>query len=88
MAFSSTIKGKTVFGNKRVHWGTWTNGSGDTGGDISTGLKRVDMLVLTVKASTSAATAPVINETFPLASGSVTIVCEDNQDGYWLAIGI
>jgi hypothetical protein len=87
MAFSSTITETTVFGNKRVAYGTFTNGGSDTGGDIETGLDRVDAIHLVHSGSAVVASAPVVNETFPLASGDVTIVTVADADGFWIAYG-
>ena len=87
MAFTSAVLGTTVFGNKRVKWGTFTTSSTDTGGDISTGLTRVDMMLLQHSGSAAAADAPAITETFPLSGGDVTVIHTTSADGYWLAIG-
>lgn len=89
MAFASAVTGVNYFGNKKIVWGTYTNGSGDTGGDIATGLSTVDYLDLQSKGSSVIATAPVVNETFPLSNstGAVTVVTADNEDGYWFAFG-
>lgn len=87
MAFTSAVLGTTVFGNKRVKWGTFTTSSTDTGGDISTGLTRVDMMLLQHSGSAAAADAPAITETFPLSGGDVTVIHTESADGYWLAIG-
>jgi hypothetical protein len=87
MAFASAIVGETVFGNKRVKWGTYTNGLGDTGGDVNTGLQSCEALVLQPGGSSAIATAPVVDETLPVSGNAVTIVTADNEDGTWLAIG-
>lgn len=87
MAFTSAVLGTTVFGNKRVKWGTFTTSGSDTGGDISTGLTRVDMMLLQHSGATDVDDAPAVNETFPLSGGDVTIVHTASADGYWLAIG-
>ncbi|MBI4137106.1 hypothetical protein HY469_03525 [Candidatus Roizmanbacteria bacterium] len=89
MAFSSTIEGKSVFGNKRVHWGTYTNTGGSTGGDIDTALGgQVEIVQLQPKGSAVATNAPVVNESFPNSLGSAeTIVTDANEVGTWLAIG-
>lgn len=68
----------TVFGNKRAVMGTYTQGNGDTGGDIVTGLTTVEYFDATgaTKVSNS--------------SGTVTITTADPteaQTGYWMAIG-
>ena len=76
-----------MFGNKRVAYGTFTNGGSDTGGDIETGLNRVDFIHLQVRGSAVDTNAPAVNETFPLASGNVTIVTTADTDGIWVAYG-
>lgn len=87
MAFESAIVGETVFGNKRIKWGTYTNGSGDTGGNINTGLQSCEAIFLQPGGSSVIATAPVVNETLPVAGSAVTVVTADDEDGTWLAIG-
>jgi len=86
MAFSSTITETTVFGNKRVAFGTFTGDGGSTGGEIETGLDRVDMIHLQQSGS-SAVNATSINETLPLASGDVTVVTAPDMVGFWIAYG-
>ena len=88
MAFAYTIDTQTVFGNKRVIMGTFTNGAGDSGGDIVTGLQVVDFATLQSTGDTVIAAAPTINETFPSAPGTLTIVNTANEDGIWMAIGV
>jgi len=87
MAFTSAITAKTVFGNKRVHFGTYTTDSTDTGGDINTGLRSCEAIFLQQMASAVTADAPVVNETLPVAGSAVTIVQTASADGYWMAIG-
>ena len=87
MAFAYTKDGYTIIGNKRLVWGTYTNGSGDTGGDIDTSLSRVEMINLQHTGTAVSTGAPAINETLPMSSGVVTIVTDDNSDGIWFAIG-
>jgi hypothetical protein len=86
MAFSSTVTNKTVFGNKRVHYGTW-DGSGVTTGNINTGLRLVEHISLTAKKSAVTANTPVVNEVFPCAGSAVTVVFDSGLDGYWMATG-
>lgn len=86
-AFAYTVEDKTVFGNKRVHTGTYTPSGGSTGGDIVTGLNHVDFISLQTTGSAVSADHPSANETFPLASGTVTIVTTANKAGIWLAVG-
>ena len=87
MTMSTTINFQTVFGNKRIVCGTSVI-SGDTAtGDVVTGLNTVDILFPVVKGATQKGVS--VNETFPLATGDVTVVTEtNNQTFYWLAIGI
>ncbi len=87
MAFTSAVLGNTVFGNKRVKWGTFTTSGTEEGGDIATGLTRVDMMLLQHSGASVATDAPAVTETFPLSGGDVTIVTTKSADGYWLAIG-
>ena len=87
MTFAYTISGKSYIGDLMLVWGTYTNASGDTGGDVSTGLGTVYHFHMQPKGTAVVASNPVANETFPLASGDVTVVNTDNEDGYWFAIG-
>lgn len=88
MAFTYVVSEKTVFGNKRVHKGTFTNTGGSTGGDIETGLARVDFISLQHGGAAVVSDAPAVNETLPLASGAVTVVTAADADGFWWAEGI
>jgi hypothetical protein len=88
MAFAAVVKQTTVFGNKRIVMGTYTNSS-STGGDITTGLSLVEAIFLQPVDSSVIANAAVINETLPLANdgGVVTIVTTNNENGIWMAYG-
>jgi len=86
MAFSAAKTGETVFGDKRVTFGTW-DGGGETGGNINTGLHHVEMMMLTAAGSAIVADAPTINETFPCDGSAITIICTSDKDGYWMAFG-
>lgn len=89
MAFASAVLDQTVEGNKRVVTGTYTGSGGGTGGDIATGLSRVDFISLQPGGASAFALAPVVNETLPLANGgAVTIVTNANETGYWRAEGV
>lgn len=88
MAFASAITQRpSAFGNKRFSMGTYTNGSGDTGGNINTGLRSCEFICLQPGGSSVIATAPVVNETLPVAGTAVTVVTADNEDGNWFAVG-
>jgi hypothetical protein len=86
MAFTFTKTHEFVAGDRRITMGTFTSAGGSTGGDIYTGLQKVDGMKLTHKGSAVVATHPVVNETFPVAD-PVTIVTAANGVGYWLAFG-
>ena len=88
MAFSYSVLDRMVFGDRRVVIGTFTNGSGDTGGDVKTGLNRVDVFIAQPTGSSVTSNQVTVNESFPLAGGDVTIVTDDNVDGIWIAIGV
>lgn len=84
MAFTNTITGNSVWGNKRVAWGTWTTDT--TGGDLDTGLTMVDFIFLQT-ITTAPTEAPAVAETLPVAGSAVTIAVTSSSDGYWLAFG-
>ena len=87
MAWTYTVDEKTIMGNKRVHYGTYTNTVADTGGDIVTGLRRVEAMFLQPTGAAVIASAPSVYETIPLSSGTVTIVNTAAKSGLWMAIG-
>ena len=87
MAFSFTIENEQILeGNMRIVYGTW-NADSVTGGEIVTGLGRVDTCLLGHTGSATEAAVAVVNETLPLASGSVTIVTTSGDTGTFIAIG-
>jgi len=71
----------------RHSYGTFTNGGGDSGGDIVTGLHQVKTMYLQHTGSAVVASAPVVNETLPANSGTMTIVTTAGADGVWHAFG-
>jgi len=88
MAFSFTRTNETVEGNLRFSYGTYTSTGGTAGGDIYTGLQKVDGMILQQKSIGAAVSASqaVINETFPRVD-PVTIVTIAAGVGYWAAWG-
>jgi len=87
MAFSSTITQRGVIGNKRYAIGTY-DCTAVTGGNINTGLERVDFMQLQPLGAAVQTDVPAINETLPLADGTaVTIVTVSGDAGIWFAIG-
>lgn len=87
MAFSYTLIDRENIGTRKMAWGTFTNGASDTGGDVDTGLACVEAAWLQVKGTAVDSNAPVINETFPVVGGIITIVTTADADGLWFAIG-
>ena len=87
MAFASAVTGYVCLGNKRGTSGTYTNASGDTGGDVDTGLGVTETFRLQPQGTSVATNAGVVNETLPVTT-AVTIVTDDNNDGYWEATGV
>lgn len=85
MTIVTTITKKNqVFGNLRMHIGTCTNDS--TGGDVVTGLSNVEIFIPINLGGTAAEIA--VNESFPLAGGTVTVVTESSIAFAWIAIGL
>jgi len=78
MAFARTVNFVSVFGNKRIAVGEYTQGNSDTGGAIDTTFSDISYF----EASGSIDNAD--------SSGTVTITTADPgaaQTGYWMAIG-
>jgi len=86
MAFTFAKQYDFVAGNVRFTAGTFTNSGGGTGGDIYTGLQKVDGLLTQYGSNAAIATMPAVNEVFPVAD-PVTIVTAADKSGWWLAFG-
>lgn len=86
MAFSQVKLGETVFGDKRVTFGSY-NGAGVTTGDLNTGLLRAEVVMLTAAGALIVADAPTVNKTFPCAGPTVPIIFTSGSIGYWMAYG-
>jgi hypothetical protein len=90
MAFSFTKDTEFVAGDKRVTAGTFTNTGVTTGGNIYTGLQRIEGVFLQQQAAAVVADQPSVNETITAAgliSEPVTIVTTAGADGWWFAFG-
>lgn len=90
MAFAYTVNGAGKFeftGQLKRITGTFTNGAGDEGGDIVTGLNSVKFFSIQQTGAAVTTGAPVVNESFPTATGTMTIVTDANADGIWEAVG-
>jgi len=86
MAFTFTKTAEFPVGQQRVTMGTYGSAGGSEGGDIYTGLQKVNQLILQPKGTAVVAAHHVVNETFPIVD-PVTIVSGANEAGYWMAIG-
>lgn len=78
MAFSSTVTKKNIAGNNRVAMGTFSQISGDTGGTVATGLRKIDNFQMTAATDIS------------VSGGDVTVTTADPgavQAGFWIAFG-
>lgn len=82
MAFASTTL-STLVGNKRMKYGTFTNAAGDSGGTITTGLSNIEAACAGISSHMDA-TPPKL----AISGGTITLTCEDDSDGWWIAIGI
>ena len=87
MAFEYTVDGKTLMGSIWMAYGTFTNGGGDTGGDIDTELPHILTFIIQEGGGTVVTNRSVVNATFPLLSRIVPIVTDADVDGYWIAYG-
>ena len=87
MAFASTVIEQGVMGDKKYSRGTYTNGAGDTGGDIDTGLIGCEELFLQPTGDTVIASVSVVNETLSVLGSAVTVVNTASEDGNWFALG-
>lgn len=89
MAFTYTKLDQGSMGNKVFAYGTFASSGGDTGGDIYTGLDRVNCMFFSGSGAAVVADFPAINETFTQAglADGITIVTTANAEGYWFAFG-
>ena len=76
-AQGSTVH-KTIMGNKRVHYGTFSQVGGDSGGAVVTGLRVVEGFEMTGLVTVTVAAGTVTATT--LNPGAA-------QAGYWKAVG-
>lgn len=87
---TSVVLGQNIpVKGKRISYGTFTNTTGGSGGEIVTYLSTVETLQILPKGTSVAGSQCVVNETFPrnIATGTCTIVTAD-VDGYWFAVGL
>ena len=85
MTLTTTIDRRTVMGNMKIVLGHCTSDS--TGGDVVTGLRRVESFIIQEQGTGIATGRAVVNETLPLASGDVKVVTDSGDEFTWIAIG-
>jgi hypothetical protein len=83
MAFASTVSNRSIHGNHRVVWGTYTNGANDSGGDINTGLDAVFGFSM-ISTGMVGTTVPK----YSVSGGTVTVITDNDSDGNWFAFGL
>ena len=86
MTFSNTITDGGVMGAYKIAWGTFTNTSTTTGGDLDTGLRICHSIILTSSTAASAGQSSVY-ETLPIDGSAITVVTSAGVDGTWFAVG-
>ncbi len=89
-SFTSTPDGQGVpnrVGDRKITTGSYTATPTGTGGDINTGLKVCEHIVLQKTSSTTALGIAAANETFPTGGSDVTIVTPTGEGGLWKAYG-
>ena len=82
MAFAYTRTFREVIGRSRCSAGTFTNGSSDTGGDIDTGIKSISYANVSFTGHVDSG-----NPKFTVSAPTITVLCDEGADGYWIAIG-
>jgi hypothetical protein len=83
MAFAYTVTSREwISRKKRICWGTFTNGTTDTGGDVVTGMKTIDHFCCSINSHVGA----TVNKTV-VSGGTATLTINDGVDGTWMAIG-
>jgi hypothetical protein len=87
MSISSTFTGRSVWGNECVTFGTYTDSGAATEDNIDTKLHVCTRMFLQPTGAAVSASAPVINETFPVAGSAVTIRTVASETGQWTAFG-
>jgi len=90
MAFASTTEERTnVMGNMLMLHGTFTNGGGDTGGNIVCGDHLSSIVSFGANAgSGTAGTGAGVDGVFALLNGTTVVIQSvAGQDGTWWALG-
>lgn len=90
MAFTAELNDNgqaQLEGTKKRVTGTYTNTSGSTGGEVATGLRKIDYMNFQPIGAAVAVANVSINESLPLEVGTVTIVTTADEDGMFEAYG-
>lgn len=82
MAFAYTTTLRTVVGPCRLTAGTFTNGTTDTGGAITSGLQSVDHVSVSCNSHLG---TEFVKST--ISGGTITLLTSEGADGTWFAIG-
>lgn len=91
MAFAFTVTGSGVVGNKKRVYGTFTNTDTDSGGDITTGLSNIETADVQITSHVDSSVPKLFfNSTNAGVStaGTLGVICPNNVDGNWEAVGI
>ena len=86
MAFAYTKKYEMPLGVLWMAVGSFTNGGGDIGGDIVTGMSSLYYLNMQTEGAAVVANQSTVDETYPYP-GSCTVVNNAGDDGCWMALG-
>jgi hypothetical protein len=87
VAFSSSIIRKFWAANQYIVIGTFSCIAPATGGDIDTSLRTCRGISLQHIGSSPVPNSPVVNETMPCDGRAVTIACDTDTSGTWIASG-
>lgn len=87
MAFAYTLDGSSVIGSMRKTFGTFTNGTTDTGGAISVGLSVVRDFNASPNSHVDTTVSKHTISNAASGGATVTIVTGPNVDGIWCAEG-
>lgn len=86
MVFTATVLKKMRYGRERVHFGKFVNTAASTGGDVDTGMRLCEFMVVWTRSADADAS---VDEDFtdPIPGNAVTVACGITVDGYFLAFG-
>ena len=87
MSIASTFTGRSIWGNECMTWGTYTDSGAATEDNINTKLHVCARMILQPTGAAVSASAPVVNETLPVAGSAVTIRTVASEVGQWTAWG-